>query len=337
MEPEQPPAIVQFLEEVERCGHGDCEQREDGLSVTIGRWDCDFSRAVELINRIDADHISLGYVPMTDRHFAMFRNAIGWKSVSLDSIPIRGKGLDSLPECPLVEEVCIDRCPLMGEELVGLRRFPNTKSLHIETDDIDVALKHLAVMRSLESLVILSHNTPFSGEGFRYLSDHPCLKQIELRNTSVRRGFHHLANCRSLERIVASSSWVDDQGMVEISQIQSLKQVSVISNKITNEVLKALAGHPNIEQVLFVKKINQFPQITEECLESVCSIPNLKSLYVSCRITNRGVEYLKKINKLESLLINWEEITPDDIRAIRKALPSCDVSGPYQVDEDIDE
>ena len=156
------------------------------------------------------------------------------------------------------------------------------------------------------------------------------LKSIDLSSTKVSTGFQHLANCPSLETLLLDGTEVDDDAIRDIAKIVTLKGLYVGSENVTNDGLRFLAGHPNLE-TLYYHGIGPTEHlgITEECFEHLPKIPQLRDLSVACRVTAKGLESLQRISKLDTLCVDWPTLTLPELEAIRQHLPNCRVRSLY--------
>jgi len=246
-------------------------------------------------------------------------------------MPIDGSGLDSLPICENVERLYIERCMLNGKQLAGFRKFPNVRQLKLEVwSHSDEAIRCVAPMTRLETFSIVSHGA-FSGDGLIGLKDKEYLWYVGLEDTTVSRGFEHLVDSETLTHVNVFNTEVNDEALENIAKIKSLKALYVGSEKITNRGLGVFSGHPRLESVHFCGrgKGTEHLGITEDFFIDLVSIPNLKSLRVSCRVTSSGIAILQNLKKLESLKIDWPTTTQEELEFIRAQLPNCEVGSRF--------
>jgi hypothetical protein len=321
------PELTQLLEEFKRLESGFVDARKDGLFLAAKGWQREISEFAGLVNKLKVGVMSFDAMPMRDREFSLFTNTENWRTFFVSETPITGSGLDLLPECPNVVDIKISECPLRGNRLIGLRRFPNVKKVDIGwCEDADQALEYLAGLKSLEYFHIRPRPF-FTGDGLAHFCGHQSICRIDFSDSRIKRGMEHLKDCPNLRELSLSHTELDDEQMKHVAGIRSLRYVYVTSSSISDTGFATFANHPHLEKIgAHGLGSDEHRQLTEKCLSHWESIPNLRSVTCAFRVTQRGLDSLKKMKNLKHLGLHWPVLTKSELEEIERQLPNCRVS-----------
>ena len=150
------------------------------------------------------------------------------------------------------------------------------------------------------------------------------LRQLEIEDASVTdEGIRSLQTLRELEELLLSGldapMVLTDRGLAHVSEIKTLRVLTISSPAITDEGLAALAALPELEHL----HIAGCDQLTDEGLVHLSALPKLEVLGVGgCKqITDRGIVHLKKLTGLRQLWLWGPGITKAGADELRRALP----------------
>ncbi len=178
--------------------------------------------------------------------------------------------------------------PITREYLESIAHLTHLESLVFameEGTDPDVynddALQLIESLVSLKYLMIKGH---FDGRGFRFLRDMQALEELwvwpsdlsnETRQPTLTHGFEHLARLPSLRILVAhEGTAVDDEDLVQLSESESIEQLSVSEAVVTDASMPALARMSQLRQL----RLRWNSGITNEGAVHLLSLTNLEYL-----------------------------------------------------------
>ncbi len=166
----------------------------------------------------------------------------------------------------------------------------------------DVAkLPHLRVIR-------IGHNTPSPGSAT--LVDH-----------YDGSGFAQLAHSK-LEELKIGHAF-SDQGLVAVAKIRSLKVLQLIHSRVTNQGVRALAEHPNLE-VFSIASQARPERITDSCLPVFATLPKLRELglHETFLTYEGGLKHLRDAKSLAKLSLKMSLVLPADVEKLKKDRPT---------------
>lgn len=319
-----PAAAVEYNQQCEMSGYGSCSANEQrgGWAFSIIRWKKSADEAIGYFNAVpNIRSLHISDTSFCDTDFQAFRNMSGVQRLAITNLTITGAGLDYLPECKSVEELDIRECPLDGELLKGLRKFPNVRKLSLEVHShADEALKHMQSMTHLESLFfVATEDQLFQGSGLVGLAEMKSLESISIPDTTIERGFENLVKCDNLKTLSLSGSRVSDLELQNISRIKSLVGLYIRSEEVSDLGLSYLQGHKSLRHIGIIKsKVYGGPFISEVAVSHISKIPCIESVWLLCPLSEDGLEKLTKIQTLNRVTYDSRYCTPYINDMIRK-------------------
>jgi len=229
--------------------------------------------------------------PLTEVGLVHLSGLASLKHVRLDESSMTPKGLDILSEMKSLEDVIIDcwrkggsyNTDAVVKKVAGSLKL---KSLSICEGLTDEGLAYLKNMQSLEKLDIF--RSQVTGKGIAALAELPRLKEVSLvepmltseewaalgRLSSLEYldlnwiqseftdvDIAHLSGLSRLRRLIISpnipdedediSLGINDKGLMHISKLKAIENLSLASAKITNDGLQHLAELPALKHISF--------------------------------------------------------------------------------------
>ena len=325
MEP-TPPAVVEYLRECERIEYGYCDwKKEGGWDVGLGHWDRPIGEGITLLNRIQKkSDLAIFASPLQDADLRKLTETERLRYLELQECPLSGTGLDLMPVCDKLDTLILSQCPIDGKCLIGLRRFPNLKSLTLVdvVRNADDALKHASALTHLDSIHLQTDDSTYTGDGLVGLSKMKSLRAMTLHKSTIQRGFGHLVGCTSLRQLEVSDTLVTDDALKEISTISSLDNLYISSPSVTNEGVAHLSSLKNIEWLGVLG-----PMLSPRCVDGVSRMKCVRYLALGCPIDEKAAESLSTSQHLLQLSIYGKgNISKVHFDMIKQALPNCRVN-----------
>ncbi len=169
------------------------------------------------------------------------------------------------------------------------------------TQITDAGLAHFENHPNLELLFVISEGKgklPITDAGLASIGKLPKLKTLILGESSITdTGLRHLEPLCELEVLVLQKVGITDDGLTHLARLPRLKKLSIRDTKITD------AG------IAYLSRIGT--------LESV-------HIY-GMNLTDGVLENLRQLTNLKSLWIRNTDVRPEIIKALRSALPDCEV------------
>lgn len=148
--------------------------------------------------------------------------------------------------------------------------------------------------------------TPFSARDIRTLARLPELQDaIFKEKQGIDEWLPCIAQLRHLRTLEIQGD-VSDQGVASLVGLETLESLSLVSDRITSNVVPTLAKLKNLKALTLSRT-----RIDDEGLRQLAAIKGLKELHVteSAGISDRGVSFLVALESLEGLTLNSNRIT----------------------------
>ena len=133
----------------------------------------------------------------------------------------------------------------------------------------------------------------------------------------------NIARLTQLESLDLGESGVSDRGIAKLAQLKCLRTVDLRGTRVTSKGIAALTGLPELRHV----KLWRAKGIDDAAVPFLLKIENLEVLELpETSITAEGLARLSRKKDLKQLFIGGVDVTPEEVEAVRKALPDCLVS-----------
>ena len=118
----------------------------------------------------------------------------------------------------------------------------------------------------------------------------------------------------------------DDKGMAALAKVQSVKSMSIVHSKVTDQGLRALANHPNLEVFRF-GSASRPERGTDKCLPVFATLPKLRELglHETFVTYDGGLKHLSTSKTLAVLSLKGSLVLPADVAKLKKDLPKLTV------------
>jgi len=216
-----------------------------------------------------------------------------------------------------------DACMRYIVHLTGL------KELYLGGTDIsDIGMRHIGRLKALEHLGLPER---ISEKGLRYVGQLRSLKELDIvgqtqiTDTALSalgemgsldtlvlggprigdRGLVHLSRIALLKHLVLWGQNFSDAGMVQLGKLRSLRTLRVAGPGITDVGLAHLGKLDELEGL----DLSKVSGITAEGMKCLRGMHSLRILYISAKIGDKGLGYLKGIKSLESLSLPGKGVT----------------------------
>jgi hypothetical protein len=180
-----------------------------------------------------------------------------------------------------------------------------------------------------ENGTVRQENRNRSDDALQYLVAFPDLRVLLLQETQVSDdAMKYLAELKKLEYLFMWDAYtVSDVGVAHLADLKNLRYVHLTTSRISDKSLPVFASLPKLHGLCL-----QFSDFSDEGLKSLAPMVRLTSLWVcgpqqsKSQITDAGLKQLDDLKRLTELGIQNTHITPEGVKAFKKAVPGCKVT-----------
>ncbi len=239
--------------------------------------------------------------------------------------------------------------PETGEAIIGGKSSGKPeKSVNMGGSLVtDATLEQLKGSPQLESLNLANANV--TDAGMKWIKDLTKLQLLDLTFTGVKdEGLGCLDGLTNLRSLSLHGVEVTDAGIEHLKGLTKLNSLDLTFTKVTDAGLEYLKGLTKLQSLDLVG----IPQITDAGLQNLKCLPQLESLNLmwthqitdaglehleglttlqslnlhGTSVTDAGLVHLKGLTKLKFLDLSYTTVTDAGVRALRQALPSCQIN-----------
>jgi hypothetical protein len=245
-----------------------------------------------------------------------------------------------------------DTSPLHGDDLAVLRRIAErekltappevvTKGWPLQKGDKGVRFAAKGYSRHALTVVLdakgrvvkyLGNGPILSNESLADVAQLPELRVIRIDHNVPGPGsstphdlydgssFAVLADSK-LEELKIGHAF-SDKGMAAVAKIRGLKSLTVSHSRATDQGVKALANHPNLE-VFHISSQARPERVTDKCLPVFATLPKLRELglHETFLTYDNGLKHLKDHEQLTTLSLKGSLVLPADVEKLKKDCP----------------
>jgi hypothetical protein len=216
----------------------------------------------------------------------------------LNLSPLKALGPNSL------EQLSLTKLEITDDQLANIKHLTGLKQIDLgETDIDDRGLDLLASMHSLKFLDI--HGTCITARGLAAVGAHTTLDNLNLSNNNIGA-----------------------VGLEPIKPLQKLKTLRIARSRITNIGLHALGSLMALESL----DLECNGGVTDIGISYLMGLKRLNRLdLANTSFTVQSTKYLKQLPSLRHLIYSPNNLKPEEVGAMRRALPQCSVISDTQL------
>jgi internalin A len=209
---------------------------------------------------------------------------------------------------------------MLLELLAGL---PNLRSIDFGGTLVsDFALRDMPQSKSLRIFRTLGRRVSIGDRGAISVGTKmPRLITLDLSKTDVGdegvRGLTHLP----LRFLNILGTRMTDAGVASMAGMHSLRKLVLSFTKISDASLYFIQAMPRLNLLML-----DGTAVTDEGLSYILKLPSLSALYLNgTHITDNATRCLTQMTQLRVLAVG-QQLSPDSVGLLRKALPKCRIS-----------
>jgi beta-lactamase regulating signal transducer with metallopeptidase domain/Leucine-rich repeat (LRR) protein len=219
----------------------------------------------------------------------------------------------------------------------------NIVSLYAGGKTDDAFLEKLKTLPKLRELDI--EGTKFiTPQGLTHLGQLPALERLTLYQVNEGESglgdaaLRNVSQIRTLRHLSIAESGVTDEGMRALAGMTQLTGLSLGGNSVTDAGLKYLAGLTNLQDLGLsqIKRVNSHMDITDDGLTNLSNLTRLQSLWIEGleRVTDVGLKHLSRLTELRNFVFAGTAVTTENISFPH--LQSLDLTGSQVTDATLD-
>ncbi|MFO1094063.1 MAG: PQQ-binding-like beta-propeller repeat protein [Planctomycetaceae bacterium] len=147
------------------------------------------------------------------------------------------------------------------------------------------------------------------------------------RERVTDRGLEHLVRLGRLEQLNLYGNQITDAGLVHLQGLTALRKLDLSLLPITDIGIAHLQTLQELQSLELLYSAGfAGPTLTDAMTDSLMSLSRLTSLNLTgARLTDTGLVRLQHLRELKSLQVVGTQVTDSGVRALKKALPECNV------------
>jgi len=275
---------------------------EAGLSVRYG----DALSLLEGLGPNDLHTLTVSGGAFDEGALRSIQRLTGLKRLVLMNPKIGVTELEKIKQIKHIERLCLVQNDLSDEAVEAISQMRWLKGLRIYSEEItNKSLEYVSRISGLEELFIAGPK--LSDEGFEHITKMPAL--VELQLSKARDGMtvdvlKYLSKVPSLKKLVLSDFSNGPEVTEYISKIKRLESLR-LDTIMTDEELAQLRQLDSLKDLHLSCEIQQAPKgLTDTGLEYLKEIKSLESLVFNYGVfTDKGLEYLSQLRNLKRLEI----------------------------------
>jgi hypothetical protein len=236
-------------------------------------------------------------------------------------VTARGKHTISVQDCSKWTEA----------DYKALGDVPNVTSLSFGVGFSEQFLPSLAGLKDLE--IFGTNGMQLTDQGAKAFAQFPKLKRLALfhpAKTFTGSGLAPLADLKSFEDLtVAGSFSVNDEALVAIGKIKTLKGLRLWHVGNTNEGIKRLKDLPALESLTLGQRLTYNPPACpdDQTIAILLEVKSLKNLtLMESRFSYESLARLKQLPALKQLTLTTVDLSEDDGKRLMKEMPTVRIT-----------
>ncbi len=188
-----------------------------------------------------------------------------------------------------------------------------------QTEVTDRGVEVLAKLPKLKE-VNLFGSRAVSDASLAALAELPALEKLRLRGTGVTG--ENAAALRQMNRVTEldlSETAFGNAGMPAVAAMPALTQLNLWLTPVDDQGIESLRG----KRALTSLNLDNVSGITDASLAVIAEMSELSFLHLGgTSVTAEGLQQLKSLQKLRTLIITRLGLTPEDVERVRQMLPA---------------
>lgn len=241
------------------------------------------------------------------------------RRLSLDETMITNAGLQQLTQLDRLEYISVIGTQVTCEGLVILKEFPALKGVSISPRGVTAQnLAHVRQCDHLEALGLFG-SSMIDDRGVEEISKISSLKSLQIYGAKTsNQGIKSLSNLPLLEdlQLIGHTGLVTSEGLIELANIKSLKNLILVQYPVDRAVLNALAMLPELKSLYLSSN-----PMRKEWIDKFKDFRSLRKLTLfNCGLTDECIPVLKKLKHLETLALPLNDFSDDGKQDLKESM-----------------
>ncbi|MCA9038844.1 MAG: leucine-rich repeat protein [Planctomycetaceae bacterium] len=281
--------------------------------------------------------LSLTHVNVSDGGLSFLRSMRDLKVLGIYSLQLGNNGLRTIGGLSQLKELRLGTGKWNDAGLKHLSRMRSLQRMGLSI--LTVKGPGLAVLEKLPALELVTAQV--NDAQLSYFDECQSLREIQLSDAPISdRGLEILSNMPNLEAIdLKYNPYVTDRGLQQLKKLKKLKRFDIkISNTNRKENFITLAGIRHLTEIKTLEELGLPSQkISEEVLELIAGLPELKSFWggidTKRPLSDEALRHLTRLKKLETLHLNTQGITKNGVAILSEITSLKNLHLPNILDE----
>jgi internalin A len=225
--------------------------------------------------------------------------------INIEGISLSSPDVEYLTAFPQLSRVILNKCGDTGQILRRIHTLPALEHLYIEGMPLsNEDVQFIAQMRQLRTLSLI--DVSCSDVNFSLLGQLPELNILNMSGTAIDdRVLACASDWTSIRYLTLMRTIVSDDGIQAVGTLVQLESLAIRESEITGN------------------------------LSAIARLRQLRYLDLSkSNIDDTGLRKLESISTLRVLRLNGTPISSAGVARLRRALPTCEVSSDYEVENE---
>jgi eukaryotic-like serine/threonine-protein kinase len=241
--------------------------------------------------------------------------------LEISGTSITDAGIEKFQDLDTLWKLQLNYTSVTNDGLKRVGQLKNLRELWLAGNPVDDSgLEHLRNLTNLQVLVL--DCAVLTDTGAAYLKEMKSLRRLTLARTNVSDAFvEQLSGLKELQHVKLESTRVTDAALDVLARMSSLGSVAIACPGITNA---GVAKLPSIKGLRSLHLTN--PSVTDAGLQHLRACKNLvDALALDGPFSDAAIEHLKGLTSLSYLYLNNTTITAEGRKALKTALPKCNI------------
>ena len=210
---------------------------------------------------------------------------------------------------------------LTNDGVKFLEGLKHLKHLQMDLTGVD----DYSFVEGMDSLEVFL--APFTDAGLIHLKTLPRIKILQVGaffgNANITNvGLAHIKELKNLERLDLSGVNITDAGLANLADLNKLQFLELFRTPISDAGLQHLKGLTELRELNMASTL-----VTGTGAEHLKGLPKLASINLqTTKFTDAGLEHFKGLSNLAGLNVYDTNVTDDGVKALKAALPNCNIS-----------
>ncbi len=227
-------------------------------------------------------------------------------------------GIAALSTLTTLRNLKVSGAAVNDDSVPSLKALTHLAALSLQQTAVtDNGIAIVAALPELKELTLMA--TPVTDACLASIASLTQLQKLRLRGTQVTgRDAAAFGQMKSVVDLDLSETSFESAGLASIATMPNLKMLNLWLTKVDDEGIAALTAKTQLKQL----NLDNVKGVTDQSLEVISQMVDLELLHLGgTSVSAAGLPKLYGLKNLRTLFITRLELSPEDVEALRKAMP----------------